>query len=121
MSETDASPAKKEVKDSNTPLTEEEVESIRDEAIEHISSATYKKVLARLNRSPEYHDKSDDKKKELAYGAVKTSLNSSYGETLRTELIKLPDLKDQLLDDSSNIIVTGDEDSSDSELEDEEA
>ena len=100
---------------SGNPLPSEEIEGIRSSAIEHVATVTYKKTLARLEQSPEYHNKSDEEKKKLAYETVKCSLNESYGSTLRTRLIKINHLESDIIEDLSDIMIAEGQSETDAE------
>ena len=93
-------------------IEDNETVEIREEAIKHIASRVFKNALARLEKNPEYYELDDDEKKSMSFDIVKKSLDISYGNNLRVELIEIPTLRDELLGDESNIIVT-DEDPSD--------
>lgn len=117
MPDTESSPTDK---NSENLLSESDIEDVCHNAITHVASTSYKKTLARLDSSPEYHDKSGEEKKSVAYQLVKNSLNESYGENLRTNLIKINTLKDEIISEVSDIIVTEEESSENGEdLEDE--
>ncbi|MCS4149277.1 hypothetical protein [Salinibacter ruber] len=93
-------------------LSEDEIGEIKNESIRHISNKIFNNAIARLEKNPEHYDLSDEEKKIRSFNIVKDSLKESYGENLRTSLIEISDLRGEVLGDESNIIIT-DEDPSD--------